>query len=405
LNDGRVNPGLLNVILNSKGNCHLLTIENDFDRDGLPDNIEMRLNTDSGKPDTNGDGIYDGVELSRYLATTIDSLPTEPTLTAVYKIEKLVWGLETCEICGEIVNMGLTQIVNPITNQTIDIPMIGLHYMKCGGFSYKGDIHNGQVDIHLLRAILFEVDEAHQLVIENDSDHDGIMDDEEWYFHPLGDDSGGDNDEISEGTRIAKAMWTRIDKLPLENNSSQIYKVEHLFKGLEYCEICGLAVNMGYVEIINPVKQDSLDVYCIGLHYLQHGGLAFKGTLHSGQIEPIHLAELLQISVSVQSNDQRSQPKSLALLQNYPNPFSGTEIGNTTSIRFTLPQAEKVTVQLFNLLGQKVRTLINDHQPAGEFIINWDGRNDRGEVLPSGLYICKLFYKNESKVIKVMVQK
>jgi hypothetical protein len=75
-------------------------------------------------------------------------------------------------------------------------------------------------------------------------------------------------------------------------------------------------------------------------------------------------------------------PKSFTLQQNYPNPFNPT-----TKIKYTLPKSEKVKIEVFNLVGQKITTLINKQMPAGSHEVEFTAKN-----LPSGVY----FYRIEA---------
>lgn len=84
-------------------------------------------------------------------------------------------------------------------------------------------------------------------------------------------------------------------------------------------------------------------------------------------------------------NDQRNQSKDFTLLQNFPNPFN-----NSTRIRFLLQEAGEVRLTIFNLQGKEIRRLINNFQPAGAHEISWDGRDQAGEFVPSGIYYCQL---------------
>jgi len=70
-------------------------------------------------------------------------------------------------------------------------------------------------------------------------------------------------------------------------------------------------------------------------------------------------------------------PSEFALNQNYPNPFNPV-----THIRYELPTASHVKIELFNIRGEKVRTMLNDHKSAGYHLINFDGRE-----LTSGIYV------------------
>ena len=69
-------------------------------------------------------------------------------------------------------------------------------------------------------------------------------------------------------------------------------------------------------------------------------------------------------------------------MQNYPNPFNPV-----TTIRYDLPKPELVTLKVYDLLGQEVRTLVNERQNAGENSVFWDGQNQLGNVVGSGIYI------------------
>ena len=81
--------------------------------------------------------------------------------------------------------------------------------------------------------------------------------------------------------------------------------------------------------------------------------------------------------------DTQVIPTTYELNQNFPNPFNPA-----TTIRYGLPQDERVTLKIYNLLGEEVVTLMNDElQPAGYHVAIWDGRNKLGEMVGSGVYI------------------
>ena len=83
--------------------------------------------------------------------------------------------------------------------------------------------------------------------------------------------------------------------------------------------------------------------------------------------------------------DGSALPQQLTLLQNYPNPFNPS-----TTIRYQLPRNEKVVLKIYNLLGQLVRTLVNEAQNSGEKSVIWNGRNDLGHSVSSGIYFFRL---------------
>jgi hypothetical protein len=88
-------------------------------------------------------------------------------------------------------------------------------------------------------------------------------------------------------------------------------------------------------------------------------------------------------------------PAVFNLSQNYPNPFlSGAKsrfAGNpTTTIRYSLPKPAHTIVKVYDLLGTRVRTLVNSLQNAGEHSVTWDGRDDQAKTVASGVYFYRL---------------
>jgi hypothetical protein len=83
-------------------------------------------------------------------------------------------------------------------------------------------------------------------------------------------------------------------------------------------------------------------------------------------------------------------------LSAFPNPFNPS-----TEIRIETKEAKKITINIFNLLGEKVKTLNNDYLPPGVKDFNWYGDNDSGNLLPSGIYFVLASTISNSKVIKV----
>jgi subtilisin family serine protease len=78
-------------------------------------------------------------------------------------------------------------------------------------------------------------------------------------------------------------------------------------------------------------------------------------------------------------------PAIMSLSQNLPNPFRGT-----TGISYTLPKDSDVVLQIYNVAGRLVRTLVNGKQPAGEWTIVWDGKDDDAQSVSNGVYFYSL---------------
>jgi flagellar hook assembly protein FlgD len=73
-------------------------------------------------------------------------------------------------------------------------------------------------------------------------------------------------------------------------------------------------------------------------------------------------------------------------ISNFPNPFN-----STTAIQFKLRTDGPVTVEVFNIVGNKIKTLLQDQfYQKGSYSVWWDSKNDKGNLCPSGIYIIKL---------------
>ncbi|MCH9008906.1 T9SS type A sorting domain-containing protein [candidate division KSB1 bacterium] len=89
-------------------------------------------------------------------------------------------------------------------------------------------------------------------------------------------------------------------------------------------------------------------------------------------------------------------PNEYELLQNHPNPFNPE-----TDIRFQLPEASHVMVRIFNILGQEIRTLTDKRYEAGYHTVPWNGKDEKGNVVSSGIYLYMLQAGNFSQVMKM----
>jgi immune inhibitor A len=91
-----------------------------------------------------------------------------------------------------------------------------------------------------------------------------------------------------------------------------------------------------------------------------------------------------------------NSPAAYALENNYPNPFN-----RSTVIGYQTPSSGWVKVEIYNLLGQKVRTLVNEYRPAGKYTVEWDGLNQNGEEVSSGIYFYRLSAQGFSQTKKM----
>ena len=103
-------------------------------------------------------------------------------------------------------------------------------------------------------------------------------------------------------------------------------------------------------------------------------------------------------------NPEISIPNKFALNQNYPNPFiiSGRK-SNLTTIQYNLPQQGKVTLDIFNIKGQKVKKLVDDILEKGQHSASWNGKDENNKQVSSGIYFYKLDTTNHSSTKKMIL--
>jgi hypothetical protein len=97
---------------------------------------------------------------------------------------------------------------------------------------------------------------------------------------------------------------------------------------------------------------------------------------------------------------QNQKPGCFSLEQNYPNPFNPE-----TVVRFSLdaPHPTNATLTIYNILGEKVRVLLNEQKTAGTYEVMWDGTDDRGKDVASGIYLYKLQVDESTESKKMML--
>tara|TARA_A100001011_G_scaffold363133_1_gene412808 strand:- start:621 stop:2687 length:2067 start_codon:yes stop_codon:yes gene_type:complete len=106
------------------------------------------------------------------------------------------------------------------------------------------------------------------------------------------------------------------------------------------------------------------------------------------------------VGVEVLVENSNITPLEFALHQNYPNPFNPQ-----TNIKFDLSEKAYTSLAIFNLVGQKVATLISKTMDAGSYSVKWEGFNDNGSALPTGMYIYELKNSGQHFMKKMVLVK
>jgi len=187
----------------------------------------------------------------------------------------------------------------------------------------------------------------------------------------------------------------------------------------------GLSACLYHGPIISnfPEITQSVDGYEISIYAMSRSGIKEVFIMANNQKVPMKLisenkysATLNTLpstfSIFVVDNENKTNfltkyldtepPKSFYLSQNFPNPFN-----TSTVFLLDLPEPSYINISIYNLLGQKVKTLIDRYfpQPVKGFRIMWDGSDDHGINLPSGVYFCKLETPKYRTVRKVVLMR
>lgn len=157
---------------------------------------------------------------------------------------------------------------------------------------------------------------------------------------------------------------------------------------------------------INQCTDQGCEWRLLGFHYLVAGRENSVSVIESGTgTGYVIRADLMKFTYCVPVPVElvtpiAELPEDFALHQNYPNPFN-----TSTQMRYQIPKAEHVSLKIFNLLGQEVRTLVDADQVASWYAVDWDGLDADGREVASGLYFCRLKAGDFDKTIKMMLVK
>jgi hypothetical protein len=212
---------------------------------------------------------------------------------------------------------------------------------------------------------------------------------------------------------------TSIDFIP--DNPYPDVEFEHLYNG--YVDAYGTIIlpnNLGIHDCIQVNCEIEYIMYIMGTpethHYqrfyyylVEEIGIVVK---IASEISNYPVPDNFDIAISlsrifefskVPINDVSDSiyfPSSVKLNGNYPNPFNPT-----TTINYSLKENSKVELKIYNIKGQLIKTLVNEFKPAGEHSVIWNGTDDSGKPVSSGIYFYKLKAGDFQKVKKMVFLK
>lgn len=140
-------------------------------------------------------------------------------------------------------------------------------------------------------------------------------------------------------------------------------------------------------EISISIQKNSPDQFEINIKnpneklILKASSISFSNRLSSGETD-------------------QNKPTQFELRCNYPNPFNPS-----TNIEYSLPYESKITLKIYNMVGQEVKTLIDKTLPAGVYSVEWDGKDQYGNIVSTGIYFYKIEAEGFSATRKMILLK
>ena len=182
----------------------------------------------------------------------------------------------------------------------------------------------------------------------------------------------------------------------------------------------GILGNNGMDIVLNPLNPEVLyaGTYGHGVYYSTNAGTSWTAmnqgldtlwltslaittdekTIFAGTYDGIYRYDFSPINIySYHRNHKTSK---FEMCSNYPNPFN-----TSTIITYTLPNSGKVTLEIFDITGRKVKSLVQLFQQAGAYRIAWDGRNDVDIPVSNGIYLYRLQVNNRIVIRKMLLAK
>ncbi|NQT24192.1 Ig-like domain-containing protein [candidate division KSB1 bacterium] len=155
--------------------------------------------------------------------------------------------------------------------------------------------------------------------------------------------------------------------------------------------------NLGFEVFRATSKDGSFEPITQKLIPSDAGG-EYNFTDENVQVGVVYYYKIIDVDVRENYNEngpiviQIPKPDKFVLTQNYPNPFNPV-----TKIRYHVPRMERVSIVIYNMLGQKVATLFDKEHEPGYFVLEWNGRNSWGNEVSTGLYLYQL--RSETKTL------
>jgi hypothetical protein len=216
---------------------------------------------------------------------------------------------------------------------------------------------------------------------------------------PLKYSEGVTLEEVSfEGTR-AENFDLKVARIIDEENTVVIALIPMVYGDKTDLD-AGSGVIANLIFRVDDPTVEEIELTPTKIDYPNHSAL-FVYTEFDGDKPKMMVEEPQFESITVDLLTSGSNvPMSFGLHQNYPNPFNPSTI-----IQYDLPAPSKVRLEIFNVLGQQVKTLVDDYKEAGYQSVTWNGDDDNGGSVATGIYFYKISADNKVETKKMMLLK
>ena len=157
--------------------------------------------------------------------------------------------------------------------------------------------------------------------------------------------------------------------------SDNIYSIENPIYGSVY--------HWTLSEQLGEIAYANIDSSQISINWGTQDDYAILCVYEEDQFGCIGAETCIEIDLKSPNSIYDNEP---ILLNIYPNPFT-----NFTTIEYDVPTSQNVVIKIFNIKGQTIKTLVNEDKNAGYFTIVWDGTNENGDEVSSGVYFCQMY--------------
>jgi len=206
-------------------------------------------------------------------------------------------------------------------------------------------------------------------------------------------------DHTSEGF-LPPPVWPTIDSLAYYISTGFYSLFLSSFGKFDLAPQDSISLDFAVIMGDNFHGADSLNWYSFNWQHPDSSYSDFSNLVQNTKYAQSLYDSIFDVGTDVKDGKKSPFPRSFSLSQNYPNPFN-----SSTKIAFTLQRSGSVTLEIYNLLGEKVATLIDKFLAAGSHALTWDGKNESGEIVASGIYFYRLSSEGNSLVKKMVLLK